>query len=667
MTLTALLAIPLTASAGANFRVVNLPTKQTVVYERAAEDAYARLSQWWFGKRHPDLWRPVPITVQRQPSSAGGRTTFRVDRGQVFGWKMSVAGSPRRILDDAIPHEVGHVVFYSRFRRPLGRCLDEGTACVGESPREHAAARQRVADALRRKAVLPFARVLDARRYPARSEELLLFYAQSHSLVEFLLHRNGRERFVAFLDDPRIPTAKLREFYGCDAEQLQTEWATWFRGREQRGLACSEFGCPFHVLAKPQAMAAAEKRDRKPVVYAFTAGWCAACRPFKRDVAAGRLQGFRFVFVDPDRDAKQWKLITAKMAAETGHRGDVPLPSWWVPGSKRLVVMRNGYSAPGLLQILGGLIRGLIHLLYNPDRKPDGTPLQGTRPTGEGTPLPSGSSETSATASADWSGVTVAVLIAEQDAGVVRGKARRAIIGLSRGPLERKLRELTGGKATLQLVAERTEPKRYQAVLREAGLEPSPFDVLVLVPRRNLGLLKGVIVKRIEAVIDGKLRGRPNVDVLFERTHATDFAAVHAALQTADDPQPLPAIPTAATAAIQTLTRTDLKAELLTFGQEFVRKEVEAAVVAKITGQEPPDPVRDLKQDIVFWLASIGLPLWLIERITKNRRLEQQVQKTWQRLRSSSLPSPPSAVSAEPPVSSSVPPPASGSGFTSSG
>jgi hypothetical protein len=513
--LAVMLAAPLAAVAGTNFRVVNLPPEQGADYGRAADEAYSRLSRWWFGKRLPDLWRPgqlapVPITVHLQPQgSGGGRTSFRIEGGHVFGWKMTVAGSPQKILDDAIPHEVGHVVFYARFRRPLGRCLDEGTAGIGESSREHAAARQRVADALRHKAVLPFSRILDEQRYPQPSATLL-FYAQSHSLVEFLLQRKGRERFVAFLDDPRSPSVKLREFYGINSEQLQDAWEAWFRERSVSGLTCERFGCPVHACAKPQA------GNRKPVVYAFTAGWCSACKPFQRDVAAGRFPAYRFVFVDPDADGKRWNEITAKMAAETGHRGGVPLPSWWVPGSKRLAVMRNGYSASGLLQILRGLIRGLLRLLDNPHLSPDGTP-QGTRPRGDGTPVPSG----------------------------------------------------------------------------------------------------------------------PAGD--------------------------------AATATTPSLTRKDLKAELLTFGRQFVRKEVKAAIVAKITGGEPPDPLRDLKQEIVFWLASIGLPLWLVERITKHRRLATQVHKAWQRLRSSSPSSPPSAASAEPPASSSAPSPASGSDSTSSG
>jgi len=661
-----LLAVPAPATAEPNFRVVNLPPEQGTDYERAAEDAYARLSRWWFGTRHPDLWRPttgpgkdvapVPITVHLQ-AGGGGRTTFRIDRGHVFGWKMAVAGSPRKIIDDVIPHEVGHVVLYARFRRPLGRCLDEGAAAVGESQHEHAASRERVAAALRDNAALPFSRVLDEHRYPPPATTPL-FYAQSHSLVEFLLQRQGRETFVSFLDDPRAPSAKLRDFYGWEPEQLQAEWETWFRRRAARGSSCAAFGCPFHVRAKPQAPAVAES-TRKPIVYAFTAKWCAACAPFKRDVAAGRFPAYRFVYVDPDGDQRQWKEITAKMAAETGHRGDIPLPSWWVPGSKRLVVMQTGYSAPGLPQILGTIIRGLVRIIYNSDLEPDGTSPQGTRPPGEGAPVPSGSS-----AADDWNGVTIILLVAEQDAGSVRGKARRALIGLSRGPLERKAGELTGGKAALRIVAERIEPNRYRAVLRAAGLEPSPFDVLVLVPRRNVGLVKGLIVKRVEAIVQGKLRGRPNIDILFERTHAADFAAVRNALQTSDDPQPL--IPPAATVAIASMTRKDLKAELLAFGKQFVRKEVEAAVVAKITGGEPPDPLRDLKHDIVFWLASIGLPLWLVERITKNRRLEGQVHKAWQRLRSFSPQSPPSPDSADAPGSSLGPSPASGSGSTSS-
>ncbi|MFQ5733533.1 MAG: hypothetical protein ACE5KM_16465 [Planctomycetaceae bacterium] len=604
-------------AADNNFRVANLPPSEAAVFDRAAEDAYARLSTWWFGKPHPALWRPVPLTVSvRANSSGGGATTFAMRRGEVFDWSMRVVGTRERILRDAIPHEVGHVVLYSHFRRPMGRCLDEGAASIGESSREHAAHRRRVATDVQRWRVLPFSTILDTTQYPRDASTTLRFYAQSHSLVEYLLHRKGRRTFLAFLRDRRKPSEKLRDFYGEGPSELQARWDVWFRERARRGVDCRSFGCPYHTAEKtgppPVPPLSAERKssgNRQPVIYAFTAKWCRACRPFKRDVEAGRFRGYRIVFVDPDSDRRRWNAITARMAAETGHRGDVSLPSWWVPGSGRLVVMRDGYSAPGLIQILERVIRGLIRIIHNPPRNADGTPPQGSRNTGDGTSAPS--VVTPAEPAEDWTGATIALLVAERDVGVLRGRARQTLIGLSRGPLERKARELTGGKARLIVISERTQPRRYAATLQAAGLKPAAYDVVVLVPKQARGLVKGLVVRRIESIVAGKLADKPNIDVLFERSHPRNFAAVEAALKTEELPE---------------------------------RGTASAANPARgVSGDSP----RDLKQEIVFWLATIGLPMWLLERVTRNRRLARQVEKTWRQLRSSSRPSSRSSESAE--------------------
>ena len=69
------------------------------------------------------------MTVQVGPHlGAGGATTFMFDRGEVFGWRMSIQGSAERILDSVLPHEITHMIFASHFRQPLPRWADEGGA-----------------------------------------------------------------------------------------------------------------------------------------------------------------------------------------------------------------------------------------------------------------------------------------------------------------------------------------------------------------------------------------------------------------------------------------------------------------------------------------------------------------------------------------------------------
>ena len=73
-------------------------------------------------------------------SAQGGAHHLHFAAGQVFGWNMKVQGTPERVLDSVIPHEVSHTIFASYFRRPLPRWADEGAASLVEHESEHAPA-----------------------------------------------------------------------------------------------------------------------------------------------------------------------------------------------------------------------------------------------------------------------------------------------------------------------------------------------------------------------------------------------------------------------------------------------------------------------------------------------------------------------------------------------
>jgi hypothetical protein len=78
--------------------------------QRVAQDAEKhrrRIALELVGKEYPAWAKPCPIQVMIT-SSAGGRTSFIHAFGQVFGWNMTVQGTEQAILDNVLPHEVGH-------------------------------------------------------------------------------------------------------------------------------------------------------------------------------------------------------------------------------------------------------------------------------------------------------------------------------------------------------------------------------------------------------------------------------------------------------------------------------------------------------------------------------------------------------------------------------
>lgn len=201
LTVAAFLLLVASASAATyrtdNF-VVTAATEQIAHQVAiAAEKSRETLAIEWLGKEMPNWWRPCNVTVHVGRMGAGGFTTFAFDRGEVFGWRMTVQGSLERILDSAVPHEVTHTVLASHFRRPVPRWADEGAATLAE----HDSEKRRLRGDLSLSARMPLSQMLSLKQYPRDVRRMRAFYAQGFILTEALVQRSGKRTFIKFLED----------------------------------------------------------------------------------------------------------------------------------------------------------------------------------------------------------------------------------------------------------------------------------------------------------------------------------------------------------------------------------------------------------------------------------------------------------------------------------
>src|SRR5687768_5810080 len=119
------------SSLGANFRTTNfIITASTPELAKeigqSAEKFRKELAVQWLGKEMRNWSQPCPIKAEVAPNlGAGGATSFLFERGEVYGWQMTIQGSRERILDSVLPHEVTHTIFATYFRQPLPRWADE--------------------------------------------------------------------------------------------------------------------------------------------------------------------------------------------------------------------------------------------------------------------------------------------------------------------------------------------------------------------------------------------------------------------------------------------------------------------------------------------------------------------------------------------------------------
>src|SRR5690606_14913694 len=183
--------------------VVTAPTPQFAKQVGEAAEYYRhKMAVDWLGKPLPGNWaKPCPVTCKVGPMGAGGATTFCFDRGEVFGWNMTVQGTEQRILDSVIPHEVTHTIFACHFRCPLPRWADEGGATLIEHESERMRQIQTLKQVSSHRQEIPLQQLLTIQEYPQDMQRVLSLYAQGYSLTEFLVCIRGKQAFLAFVKD----------------------------------------------------------------------------------------------------------------------------------------------------------------------------------------------------------------------------------------------------------------------------------------------------------------------------------------------------------------------------------------------------------------------------------------------------------------------------------
>lgn len=136
-----------------------------------------------------------------------------------------------------------------------------------------------------------------------------------------------------------------------------------------------------------------------------------------------------------------------------------------------------------------------------------------------------------AEAEVDWTGVTIIVVASNE---VPRAAA------LLEGVGKRTIDRLTGGKAQVLIVAERTSPTQFANVQSVAGVV-GRLNLLVMVPRRDLPVVASAVVAAVEGrllkAINERLPeriARAPVELITERLHPDVFDETLDAAATAD-------------------------------------------------------------------------------------------------------------------------------------
>ena len=130
----------------------------------------------------------------------------------------------------AVAHELSHLVIHQTVDTPLGglpRWLDEGLAMYAEGDLERSY-RTALEQAVREGELITVRSLSSS--FPSDSDLAHLSYAQSYSLVDFILEEHGRNEMahlLAVFAEGAYHDDALQEVLGVDSDGLDTAWQDW--------------------------------------------------------------------------------------------------------------------------------------------------------------------------------------------------------------------------------------------------------------------------------------------------------------------------------------------------------------------------------------------------------------------------------------------------------
>jgi Peptidase MA superfamily len=265
-----------------NFDVI-APTKEMAkTFGEAAENFRKEKAMEWLGyelKRWPNR---CPLEVDVRMDKSGGETTFSFDlnRPRVVSQKMYIFGKYEQLLNSILPHEVTHTIFAAHFGMAVPRWADEGGSVYSENEEECYLHDVRCRELLNQGQGIPLRVLFSMKRYP---RDVHTLYAQGYSVVDYLVEKSGRKRFLDFIrigmeNDQRNWEVAVKEVYGFESvDDLQTEWikslkvtrpqlASQKRAKDPRGAVLASRGTETRTSPTVPTLEAPIARGAAPTV-----------------------------------------------------------------------------------------------------------------------------------------------------------------------------------------------------------------------------------------------------------------------------------------------------------------------------------------------------------------------------------------------------------------
>jgi len=221
-----------------NFRVYHRQKPELAEQAvRIAEKTRVDMLRKWFGDLDPE-WNPkceirLHLTAEdytteaRVPPDSPGHSTLLADGGRLVGRRIDLHCDDPNMLTGVLPHETTHVVLAGRFvDQPVPRWADEGMAVLSE-PRPNVDRHLRMIPQYNRDGQLfQPSSLIQMKDYP-EARSISVFYAESVSLVDFLVNQKGPQAFTLFLREGQrygYEAALKRSYNYKNFHELEQSW-----------------------------------------------------------------------------------------------------------------------------------------------------------------------------------------------------------------------------------------------------------------------------------------------------------------------------------------------------------------------------------------------------------------------------------------------------------
>ncbi len=204
-----------------------------------AEATRIELYRTWFGKLPESNWSPKCdifihdstdeyTRVTRQGPGSPGHSQTGIDRGRINSRRIDLRRDGPDLIRAVLPHEITHVVLADRFSaKPMPRWADEGVAVLTEPVEKKNAHLRNLGDISRQGRLFTARQLMTMGDYPP-GNQWPAFYAESVSLVEFLVSRGGTGKFIEFMERSQQTgyEAELKRVYGLAGfDELDRAWS----------------------------------------------------------------------------------------------------------------------------------------------------------------------------------------------------------------------------------------------------------------------------------------------------------------------------------------------------------------------------------------------------------------------------------------------------------